>query len=80
MIVNITRGHIKIEINNRVAIVQGEMFFPEDNKLGFVVYSDTIRFWEKPHESIPISNTEKQLILNDIAADFSKEGHTLEIE
>ncbi|OIQ89980.1 hypothetical protein GALL_281180 [mine drainage metagenome] len=55
------------------------MFFPGNDKLGFVVYSDTIRFWDPPDQAIPILATEKQLILDDIQADFTKGDHTLEL-
>lgn len=45
MILDVSRGHIKVKIIDRVVTVQGEMFFPGNDKLGFVVYSDTIKFW-----------------------------------
>ncbi|SEA67766.1 Imm74 family immunity protein [Paraburkholderia sartisoli] len=80
MILEVSRGHIKVKILDRVATVGGEMFFPGNDKLGFVVYSDTISFWSPPDQAIPISPTEKQLILDDIKADFAKGGHTLDIE
>lgn len=56
------------------------MFFPGKDKLGFVVYSDTISLWDPPDQAIQISPTEKQLILDDIKAEFAKGGHTLDIE
>ena len=80
MILDVSRGSIKVKLLERVATVGGEMFFPGNDKLGFVVYSDTIRFWDPPDQVVPISPAEKQLILDDIQADFSKGGHTLEIE
>lgn len=80
MILDVSRGHIKVKIMNRVATVQGEMFLPGNDKLGFVIYSDTIKFWDAPHQAIPISATEKQLILDDIRADFDSGGHTLDVE
>lgn len=79
MILDVSRGHIKVKILDRVATVGGEMFFPGNDKLGFVVYSDTIRFWDPPDQAIPILATEKQLILDDIQADFTKGDHTLEL-
>ncbi|TCR62903.1 Imm74 family immunity protein [Rhizobium sp. BK376] len=80
MIQEVSRGHIRVKIIDRVATVQGEMFFPGNDKLGFVVYSDTIKFWDPPHQALPILPAEKQFILDDIIADFAKGGHTLEIE
>lgn len=80
MILDISRGHIKVKIMERIATVGGEMFFPGDDKLGFVVYLDTIGFWDPPHQVIQISLTDKQLILDDIKNDFAAGGHQLDIE
>ena len=80
MILEVSRGHIKVKIMDRIATVQGEMFFPGNDKLGFVVYSDMIKFWDSPDQAVAISPTEKQLILDDIKADFDSGGHTLDIE
>jgi hypothetical protein len=80
MILNVSRGQIKVKILDRIATVGGEMFFPGNDKLGFVVYLDTIGFWDPPDQFTPISPTDKQLILDDIKAEFAKGGHTLDIE
>ncbi|MGY5810172.1 Imm74 family immunity protein [Rhizobium sp. LEGMi198b] len=80
MILDVSRGHIKVNILDRIATVQGEMFFPGNDKLGFAVFSDTIDFWDPPDQALPISAAEKQAILDDIKAEFAKGGHTLEIE
>ena len=80
MIIDVTRGHIKVQLLGRTATVQGEMFFPGNDKMGFVVYSDTLKFWDEPNRAVMISESEKQLILDDIKADFEKGGHTLEVE
>jgi hypothetical protein len=80
MILDVSRGHIKVKILGRIATVGGEMFFPGNDKLRFVVYSDTINFWDPPDQAVRISPAERQLILDDIKADFAKGGHTLDIE
>ncbi|BCL90889.1 Imm74 family immunity protein [Ralstonia pseudosolanacearum] len=80
MILDVTRGHIRVQLLGRTATVQGEMFFPGNSKVGFVAYSDNLRFWDAPHEALAISESDKQLIFEDIKADFGKGGHTLEIE
>jgi hypothetical protein len=80
MILDVSRGYIRVKIADRVATVQGEMFFPGNDKLGFVVYSDSIKFWDPPDQASTISSSERKLILDDIRADFDRGGHTLEIE
>ena len=80
MILNVSRGHIKLKIADRIVTVEGEMFFPGNDKLGFVVYADSINFWGPPDKAVQVSMAEKKLILDDIKAEFAKGGHTLEIE
>ena len=67
-------------ILGRIAKVDAEMFFPGNDKLGFGAYSDTVIFGGAPEQTIWISPIEKQLILDDIEADFAKRSHTLDIE
>jgi len=80
VILKISRGYIKVELGSRVASVPGEMFCPGNYKLGFVVYSDMIKFWDSPDVNMPISEADKALILEGIRNDFTRSGHTLEIE
>lgn len=80
MILTISRGHIKVSLLDRDVTVQGEMFFPGDDKIGFVVYSDTIKCWDPPLQAVGITEGEKQLILEDIEHEFEKGGHELDIE
>lgn len=79
MILDISRCSIKVKLMDRVATVHGEMFFSGNEKLGFTVHSDTIRFWDSPEPVLPISSSEKQRILDHIEADFARGGHALEI-
>jgi hypothetical protein len=79
MILDISRGHIKVKIADRTVTIDGEMFFPENDKMGFVLYSDAIIFWDPPNENLRVSSVEKKLILDDIKTDFASGGHTLEV-
>jgi hypothetical protein len=56
------------------------MFFPGNDKFGFVVYEDRIKFWKSPHGKISITPDEKEMILEDIKMEFSKGGHLLDID
>jgi hypothetical protein len=80
MILNIDRGHILVRLFEKTAKVQGEMFFPGENKMGFVVYADTIDYWEPKEQLQKISQDDIARIIEDIRADFAKGGHILEIE
>jgi len=80
MILDVSRSHIKVELGGRTVTVPGEMFFPPNEKLGFVVYSKEIKCWDKPNEKIELTAQDIDDVLQDIRQDFSKGGHTLEIE
>ncbi len=56
------------------------MFFPPNEKLGFAVYSNEIKFWDEPNETIALTAQDINEVLDDIRQDFAKGGHTLEIE
>ncbi|PDO81962.1 Imm74 family immunity protein [Kosakonia sacchari] len=80
MILEVSRGHILVKIGDRTATVQGEMFFPGNDKIGFVLYKGALRFWDAPNQSQVMTGDDIDMVIADIQADFSKGGHTLEIE
>ncbi|MCF6252629.1 MAG: immunity 74 family protein [Methylococcaceae bacterium] len=80
MIIDVSRSHIKVELGGKTVTVPGEMFFPPNEKLGFAVYSNEIKFWDEPNEIIALTAQDINEVLDDIRQDFAKGGHTLEIE
>jgi len=80
MILDVSRNHIKVELEGKTISVPGEMFFPPDDKLGFAVYSNEVKFWDSPHEAIALTHQDIEKVFDDIRQDFAKGGHTLEIE
>ena len=80
MIIEISRGHLKVRIGDRVTTVSGEMFFPSKEELGFIVYSESINYWDAPKDKIQIHENEKKEILASITAEFKTKGRILEIE
>ena len=80
MILEVSRGHIKVKIRDRVVTVPGEMFFPPNEKMGFAIFEKEIKFWDAPNESEALTSDEIKEVVEDIRQDFAKGGHTLEIE
>jgi hypothetical protein len=80
MILDITRGHIEAKISEKIAFIPGEMFRAENGRTGFVVYLDQIDYWEPKAEKQPIDSADLTAILDDIQAEFTKAGFTLELE
>jgi len=56
------------------------MFFPGDDKMGFVLYRGSLKYWNAPHKNQIMTVDDVDMVVSDIQADFSKGGHTLEIE
>ncbi|WP_369124957.1 MULTISPECIES: Imm74 family immunity protein [unclassified Pseudomonas] len=80
MILEVSRGHVRVQVGGRVVTVQGEMFFPKNEKMGFVLYRDSIRTWDKPNELDALTADEVNSLIAEIQDEFSRGGHTLEIE
>lgn len=80
MVIDVTRSHIKVGLFGKTATLPGEMFFPENGKLGFALFSGQAKFWDAPNGADPITGDELTAIVADIRADFAKGGHTLEVE
>jgi len=55
MILDVTRGYVRVVIDERTANVPGEMLFPEKLNLGFVVFLDQVRYWDPPHQHVEIT-------------------------
>jgi hypothetical protein len=54
------------------------MFFPGESKMGFVLWSDTIRHWTEASGGGAISEQERGAILDYVRRQFA--GHALVIE
>lgn len=80
MILEVSKGHIKVEIRGRVVTVPGEMFFPPNDKMGFAVFEKEVRAWDPPHDLEILSREEVLEVIEDIRQDFAQGGHTLEVE
>ncbi|WP_196594981.1 Imm74 family immunity protein [Pectinatus frisingensis] len=64
-----TRSYIKIEFEEKVIKIKGELLVG-----GFVAYKDSIKNWEPPHESEKIDDLEKQRII-DMVINETKNSH-----
>ncbi|OEY99051.1 MULTISPECIES: Imm74 family immunity protein [Stenotrophomonas] len=79
MIREVTRGCIKVAMEEKTATIPGEMFFPENGNLGFTLFLDQVGCWDPPHEDVEIGKDEVDHIVAGIRADFEKGGHVLNI-
>lgn len=79
MILEVSRGYIKVKIAGREITLPGEMFFLPNDKMGFAIFKNEIKSWDSPNNSEMLTNREIEEVIKDIREDFAKGGHTLEI-
>lgn len=58
-----TRSSLKIEIDNKVLLITGEL----TTTPAFYADINSIKFWQTPNGDIPISNEERELLIVQIA-------------
>lgn len=80
MVIDITRSHIKVSLFGKTATLAGEMFFPENGKLGFMLFKSEAKYWDSPDNATPITESELSAMVSDICADVAKGGHVLVLE
>ncbi|MBA5607390.1 hypothetical protein H3H36_18700 [Duganella sp. FT3S] len=80
MILEVSRGSIKVALAGKTVTVPGEMFFPAGDKIGFAISSNQIKHWDYPNQDVDLTEREIADVIDDIRADFELGGHTLEIE
>jgi len=80
MVIDVNRSHIKVGLFGKTATLPGEMFFPPNGKLGFVLFKSQAKFWDAPDNASPITEEDWFAIVSDIRTDFAKGEHTLDIE
>lgn len=77
---NIDRGHIYVTVDDRHAVIPGEMFTAKDEGMGFAVTVCAIDFWEPKSAQQRITPAEIDLIVDGLKEHFQRHGHTLELE
>ena len=80
MILEVSRGYIKVGIASRIVTVPGEMFFPPNDKMGFAIFKNEIKCWDPPNETDQLTSEDISVVIQEIQQDFDKGGHTLEVE
>lgn len=80
MILEVSRGSIKVALAGKTVTVPGEMFFPPGEKIGFAISLNQLKHWDYPNQDVKLTEQEIADVIDDIRADFDRGGHTLEVE
>lgn len=80
MIKSMTPGKIIVEVGYRTATIQGEALVPGIGTSDYVVYVDTLVFWDSPYQDERISSSQKNEIINGVKADLATRNTRFEID
>ncbi len=70
-----TSSYIKVEVDDKTVKIQGEMIVG-----GFLAYSDSIKNWESPYDSIAIDDATKSEIIKAVIAETKNSKFIIEFE
>jgi hypothetical protein len=81
-ILEIYRGHVKVQVGKKSATVYGEalMRIKSGNDIDYVLYTNSIKNWDAPDEGEKISEANEKKIVDFIKKDFAARNNKLEIE
>lgn len=79
-IVNMTRGSIEFKLGERVAMIDGELLAPENERQHFVVYAASLKRWLAPHDAEQMTTDDKRAILDSIRTEMSPDKVHVEID
>lgn len=83
-LIELHRGHIRIETQGRTATIDGEGFLQNVTSLpdyvDYVLYANTLVYWDQPWAAEPLPPTVKAAILDFLRQYFAQRGQRLAIE
>lgn len=74
-----TIHHVKYEEGDRTASVEIEGGLGKDGEVNWLLYSETLRGWDAPHEAEDMPMSKRQQILDDISKSMDLLGMPHEI-
>ncbi len=81
MITNITRGQIFVEFGGRHVTIEGEALLPgPPGSHSYVVYSNSIKYWDPPFEGELIDDETREHILRLVREEMLKRNMAIRIE
>lgn len=74
MIIQISRGFLRVKLADKTAHIEGELCFPKGENFEFVIYLNSIKTWEPPFDQTDITFEEKETLINDIINEFEEKN------
>lgn len=71
-----TSSYIRIDdFDGKSMLMEGEMIVT-----GFVAYKDTMTHWEEPNRHLPVTDEDREKIVQAVVAETKNKGFTIEFE
>jgi len=72
-----TRGTIDLLVKGRAVTIEGEAFLPGHGSPDFIAYKNSLRSWA---DGEPLTDDEKDAVLEDLRGSAEERGLTIEVE
>lgn len=79
-ILEITRGHLKIEFDSKTTTIFGEGLLDNPTSINYIVYSNSLINWDPPHDNETIDDASKIKILDELKGELNSMGLKAAIE
>jgi hypothetical protein len=80
MILEMTRGHIKLKVGDRTVTIYGEALLPSPGEPDFVCGRASIKTWDPPHEKDALTEGARKQIIEMVRSELAKRKMTLEVD
>lgn len=80
MIIEITRGHICLKVDNKTIRIAGEGLLSKKGQPNYIVYLNSIKKWDPPFDNEIIDEKTKEKIIEKIKVETKEKGLIVEFE
>jgi hypothetical protein len=80
MILELTRGHIRMQVEGKTVTIACEGYMRGQGSPDFDVYADSIRSWDPPNADVEIDQKTRDRILDLLREEMAKRKLTVEIQ
>jgi hypothetical protein len=79
LIRRIEKKSITVELDGRIAVLSGNLFFAGNGKVGFTIYDDCVKYWTCPDDGEEIGEQDRARIIHGLKKAFIGAGNLLEV-
>lgn len=77
MLLDLTISHLTVLVGEHRATIQGELCQVDDERMGFVIYTDTMVAWDAPHQDCALTDSDRAAIIEIVSASLATRGQVL---